>query len=188
MSTALPDMIVTSIGSLPSIVAGQPVTFSATIANQGAAGTPDGVVIGIAFLVDGTEVTWSDNYSTSLAPETAVTLPANNGPAGTATWTATAGDHTLVAHVNDIGRFSESSTTNNTLSTTFPVAAPSTPPPPAAPAPGTPYVVLYDSATTPRPSFTGTVIWVPASSTAGTPTNSLSGDIVFVPNAPAAGS
>jgi hypothetical protein len=45
----LPDMIVSSISMSPSNpAAGQAVTFSAVVTNQGNAATPAGVVIGVA--------------------------------------------------------------------------------------------------------------------------------------------
>ena len=120
----LPDMVVSSISMSPTNPAvGQAVTFSAVVTNQGSAATPAGVVIGVAFLVDGTEVTWSDNDSTSLAPGASVTLTADSGSSGVATWPATSGSHTIEAYVNDIGRFSESNTSNNTLSQSFSVSA-----------------------------------------------------------------
>ena len=109
--------------------AGQNVTFSAVVKNQGTGVTPAGVVIGVAFLVDGTEVTWSDNDSTSLAPGASVTLTADNGTSGVATWPATNGSHTLEAYVNDIGRFSESNTSNNTLNESFTVGTSPSPTP-----------------------------------------------------------
>jgi hypothetical protein len=93
------------------------------VKNQGTGATPAGVVIGVAFYVDGTEVTWSDNDSTSLAPGASVTLTADNGSSGVATWPATSGSHTLEAYVNDIGRFAESNTNNNTLSESFTVGS-----------------------------------------------------------------
>lgn len=123
-SFGLPDMVVTGITMAPSAPsAGQSIQFYATVLNQGNAPTPSGVTIGVAFLVDGKEVTWSDNYSKSLPPQGWVTLSANSGPSGSASWMATPGTHTLEAWVNDIGRFPESNTSNNTLNTTFSVSS-----------------------------------------------------------------
>jgi hypothetical protein len=91
-SGSLPDLIVTNFTLSPTTpTVGQPVLFSATIKNQGTAATPDGIVEGIGFLVDGATVTWSSNYTSSIAPGSSVTLTANDGPSGNM-WTATAGD------------------------------------------------------------------------------------------------
>jgi hypothetical protein len=116
-ANGLPDLIVTSVTANPSApTAGSAVTFSATVKNQGSSATPDGIIHGVRFDVDGTTVNWSDNSTTSLAPGASRTYVANSGPAGTASWTATAGTHAVLATVNDLNRFNESSTTNNNLS------------------------------------------------------------------------
>lgn len=124
----LPDLIVTSIGRSPaSATVGNTVTFSATVKNQGTAATPTGIQIGVAFAVDGGNVVnWSDNHTTSLAVGASVTLTANSGPAGVATWTAVAGPHTLEARVDDpidVNRIAESNESNNRLSTSFSVTS-----------------------------------------------------------------
>src|SRR5207237_1146819 len=82
-SGGLPELIVTNFTWSPtSPTVGQPVLFSATIKNQGTAATPAGVVEGIGFLVDGATVTWSSNYTSSIAPGSSVTLTADGGPSG----------------------------------------------------------------------------------------------------------
>jgi hypothetical protein len=118
-SGGLPDMIVTAIGGTLGIIAGQTPAFTATAANQGTGATPAGIVTGVAFLVDGTEVTYADQYTTSVPAGGSITLSADTTP----TWVATAGSHTLQAWVNDTGRYSEADTTNNTMSVSFSVAA-----------------------------------------------------------------
>ncbi|HWZ89497.1 MAG TPA: CARDB domain-containing protein, partial [Polyangiaceae bacterium] len=114
-----------------------------TVKNQGAGPTPPGVIIGVQFDVDGTEVTWSDNDTQSLSPGATVTLTAN-GPSGHSTWPATSGAHTVLAWVNDVNRFPESNASNNKLSVPMSVgidlkvtAVSATP---ANPARGTPVV------------------------------------------------
>jgi hypothetical protein len=92
---------------------GQPVVFSATVRNTGAGPTPE-VTHGVAFSVDGTEVTWSGADSTPLAPGEERTYTADNGLAGNA-WTATTGEHTLQAWVDDINRIPERNEDDNTL-------------------------------------------------------------------------
>jgi hypothetical protein len=64
----------------------------------------------------------------ALAPGATVTLTANNGSLGTATWTASAGSHTVQAVVNDIHRFDECSTANNAATQSFTVSPSTTPP------------------------------------------------------------
>src|SRR5262249_20126066 len=123
-SGSLPDLIVTNFTWSPTTpTVGQPVLFSATIKNQGTAATPDGIVEGIGFLVDGATVTWSSNYTSSIAPGSSVTLTANDGRSGNM-WTATAGTHTVEAFVDDVNRIAESNENNNTLSSTLTVGVP----------------------------------------------------------------
>jgi hypothetical protein len=112
-----PDLVVTSASFSPgNVAAGQPATFSAVVKNLGTSATPAGIIVGVAFNVDGTLVNWSDTDTQSLAPGASVTLTANSGPAGRSTWTATAGGHTLQAWVDDVNRIAESDETNNKLS------------------------------------------------------------------------
>lgn len=118
-----PDLVVTAVKWSPGTAAGQHVLFSATIANRGTAPTPAGTVSGIAFQVDGNLVTWSDQRTAALAPGESATLEAVGGPAGSATWTATAGRHRLRAFVDDAHRIGESDEGNNTLDTTVAVTA-----------------------------------------------------------------
>ena len=100
--------------------------------NQGTAPTPAGVVNSVAFRVDKVEVSWSGTDTTSLAAGASAILKADRGGAAqNGSWIATAGSHTLIADVNDVGRFPESNTANNALSVAFTVAA--APPPPTKP-------------------------------------------------------
>ena len=116
----LPDLIVTNISTSPANpTSGQAVTFTATIMNQGIAATPSGVSIGVNFFVDGSPVSTSDNNIISLVPGASVTLTANLGPgggAGLSTWIASTGNHTVLAQVDPLGRITESSKSNNSLS------------------------------------------------------------------------
>jgi chitodextrinase len=113
------DLIITDITWTPASPAtGNAVTFSAVVKNQGGTATPAGTIIGVAFSVNGTVVSWSDNNSTSLAAGASRTLTANSGPSGVATWTAgTAGNYTVSATVDDINRIpGEADENNNTFS------------------------------------------------------------------------
>ncbi len=116
-ATPLPDLIVTNITWTPAQpFSGDAVTFSATVKNQGDAPTPPDVVIGGVFFVDGSFVSYTDNYRTSLAPGDSVTLTANGGGSlGDGTWTATAGTHTISFLVDDVNRIAESNENNNSF-------------------------------------------------------------------------
>jgi len=120
MTTAgVPDLVVTSLTSSPTNpAAGDSVTFSGVVKNQGTATTPAGTVVGLAFSIDGTLVNWSDTSATALAAGASRTLTANGGPNGTATWVATGGTHSLTAVVDDVNRITESDETNNASATT----------------------------------------------------------------------
>jgi M6 family metalloprotease-like protein len=119
-----PDLVVTSLTWSPtSPVAGNAITFTAVVQNQGTAATPSGVKHGVAFLVDGAEVSWSDNDFASLAAGASITLTANGGPSGTSTWNATSGSHTAQAQVDDSRLITESNESNNTLSQPLTVSA-----------------------------------------------------------------
>ena len=114
------DLVVTNVGMTPANPApGQAVTFNATISNFGQTTKPAGAINGVAFSVDGTKLNWSDTNTQALAPGQSVTLSANNGTSGVATWAATAGAHTVQAFVDDVNRIAEGDETNNKLSTSF---------------------------------------------------------------------
>jgi len=124
-TNGLPDVVVTSIAWTPATpVPGNHVVFSARVRNQGSAATPGGITLGVGFIVDGTQVSWAGGYSSALAPGASVTLAADGGPSGPHYWTATPGNHTLLANVDDINRFAESDEGNNVTSTNLVVYAP----------------------------------------------------------------
>ncbi|MBA4146601.1 MAG: phosphodiester glycosidase family protein [Verrucomicrobia bacterium] len=113
----LPDVVVTALEWSPTnLVAGTGVVFRATVLNQGHAPTPDGVILGVGFLVDGVGACWSDQYTNALAPGASITLTATGSPAGPNTWIATHGTHLVTATVDDINRFPELDETNNSFS------------------------------------------------------------------------
>ncbi len=123
----LPDLVITNISISPaSPLSGQAVTFTATVKNQGTAATPSGVSIGVNFFIDGQPKSTSDNNIISLAQGASVNLTANLGPgggSGSPTWTASAGSHTVLAQVDPLGRITESSKSNNSLSNTITITA-----------------------------------------------------------------
>jgi len=110
------DALVSKVSWSPANPApGQATTFSATITNFGNATKPAGIINGVAFKVDGTLVNWSDTNSAALAPGQSITLTANSGPSGIATWNAGSGAHTIEAWVDDVNRFAETNENNNKL-------------------------------------------------------------------------
>ena len=116
----LPDVVVTGVNWSPeNMFTGTNVIFNVTVKNQGAGPTPPGVILGVGFLVDGVGVSWTDNYTNSLAAGASITLTANGGPLGTNVWIATSGAHVLTATVDDVARFSESNDTNNVFTAPF---------------------------------------------------------------------
>jgi hypothetical protein len=156
-ATGQPDLVVTNVSWSPlSPSTGSGVTFQATIKNQGTADTPSGVIHGIAFEVDGTEVTWSDNNTTSLAAGASRTQTANGGKLGTATWTATTGTHQITAWVDDVNRIPELNDSNNTLLASM-VVAPATTPTPVPTVTPTPSAVPTASPS-PVPTATATPV------------------------------
>ena len=120
-TNGLPDVVVTALNWTPAgtLLAPTNVVFRATVLNQGSAATPNGVTLGVGFLVDGTEYSWAGSYSSALGPGASVTLTADGGPSGVNYWTATPGTHTVVANVDDINRFPEGNENNNTLARTL---------------------------------------------------------------------
>jgi len=119
-----PDLIVTDISWIPtSPKQGDAVTFKATIKNQGAAATPSGVPHGVSFKVAGSQVSWSDNYTSSIPIGSSVTVTANGGPGGNATWSGNPNTYAVTAEVDDVNRIIESVETNNTFTKNLVVAA-----------------------------------------------------------------
>jgi hypothetical protein len=126
----LADLIVTNVSWTPANpIGGNEVTFSATVRNQGTVSTPAGTKLGVAFFVDGTQVNWSDTFTSSLPAGAVTVVTANAGISAKASWTATVGAaHAVKALVNDQQLIPESNATNNSLTVSMAVAAP----PPAA--------------------------------------------------------
>lgn len=115
-----PDLIVTDITTNPaSPLTGNNVTFGAVVKNQGTGATPGGTIIGVSFFVNDTQVSWSDNVTTALAPGASVTLTATGGPSGSNAWSAATGSHTVMAYVDDVNRITETNETNNKYSETL---------------------------------------------------------------------
>ncbi len=116
------DLIVTDLTWTPAQPkSGDAVIFSVTAKNQGTDATPAGVIHGVGFFVDGTQVAYSGNSNASLAAGATRTLTAS-GPADGA-WTATAGTHVIKAVIDDTNRIPERSETNNEFSINLMVTA-----------------------------------------------------------------
>jgi hypothetical protein len=121
-----PDLVVTALRwseddgatwHTGPIQAGRNVLFECDVLNQGTGPTLDGVIIGVAFIVDNVYVSWSDDHSTALPSGATVSLRANGGPDGDRYWNnVQAGSYTIRAHVDDVNRIpNELDETNNTL-------------------------------------------------------------------------
>jgi hypothetical protein len=113
------DLVVDAVfADTPPGEAGEEVLFHATIRNAGSGATQAGVIHGVSFWIDGQAMSWSDTFVDSLAPGASVTLTANWGPFGKATWTAQSGVHTLAAWVDDIDRMPDEADENNNITET----------------------------------------------------------------------
>ena len=116
-ATGLPDVVVDSVSVIPANPTnGQAVSFQSVVRNAGSAATPNGVVIGVGYRVDGSQKTWGV-VNGPLQPGASVTIGTQGG-----TWTATTGTHTLTAVVDDVNRFPESNENNNARSVNFNVS------------------------------------------------------------------
>lgn len=110
----LPDLVVERVRSQPAqIKAEDEVRFSATILNAGRMPTPPHTGYRVAFQVDGKTVAWGQAPARPLGPGERVTVTAQNGPAGSATWAAIGGRHTIGATVDDQRQVTEADETNN---------------------------------------------------------------------------
>ena len=110
--SSLPDLIVTSLSysSATSL-------FTSVVTNQGTAATPAGVLVGVAYSVDGVWQTWGGVVG-PLAAGASVTIVSSSGGGA---YAIPSGTHTITAVVDDVNRIAESNETNNTLSQTITV-------------------------------------------------------------------
>lgn len=94
--------------------------FRATIQNAGDGPSPDSVVHGVAFSVDGEAVAWHDESTEPLAPGQQRTVISNGGPDGNG-WHDLGGPGSwqIAAHVDDVNRIAESNDQNNRFQITF---------------------------------------------------------------------
>jgi archaellum component FlaF (FlaF/FlaG flagellin family) len=108
-----PDLVPTSL-SYDSTTG----LFTVTVKNQGAAAVPSSAVIGNAFYVGGTFVTWGA-VPGPLAPGASVSITSSGGGA----YTIPPGPHTISVAVDDVNRIPESNESNNGLSQTITIGA-----------------------------------------------------------------
>ncbi len=129
--TAIPDLVITDLRWSPvNPYDGQEVTFSVTVKNQSNTSTPAGVGFSVVFYVDSTRISWGNSWN--FAPGETKTITGNlDSTDDTWTWTATAGTHTVLAHVDGFGEnegwIAESNEDNNTFSAPIYVAGPPLP-------------------------------------------------------------
>jgi len=102
----LPRLIVTDVRVVPEHpFAGDIVRFRAVVRNLGTAPTPENVVLGGIFKMNGSVIAYEDRYKRPLAPGESVTLTANGGGgSGDGTWLAKAGRYTLGFLADDVNR------------------------------------------------------------------------------------
>jgi lysophospholipase L1-like esterase len=117
------DLVVTNIQLKNSVEEGDEATFLVTIKNIGEAASPSNVKHGVPLFVDGTCVNWCDVYFGPMQPGEEQTVEMNWGPNNKATWTATAGEHTIRAMIDDSTLIGESDETNNNFTTTITIQA-----------------------------------------------------------------
>ncbi len=110
----LPDLIVTDISwPLAEYLPGQEVTFSATLKNQGAAGTTAGDTIAVVFEID--NYTLSRAYTTSsLTPGDSMTVTASLSYFDDGLWPTKPGNQDMVASIDRDNYIFESDENNNT--------------------------------------------------------------------------
>ncbi len=113
-----PDLLITNIKMVPPYpLPGQNVIFLATVKNQGTAATTAGTPLKASFTVNGQQVCWSDNYTSSIPAGGMALICGNSGPNGTNTWTATAvGNYSVGATVDPDNTVDECVETDNSFS------------------------------------------------------------------------
>jgi hypothetical protein len=112
-----PDLVVTEISTDPANPSpGDPVVLSAVIKNVGATATPNGVIHGVRFDVNGKTVAWSTSYRSSLGAGQSVRVVAEGGPNGERFWRPTSGTFLIRAEVDDVNRIANESNESNNVS------------------------------------------------------------------------
>jgi beta-glucosidase len=126
-----PDLLITNVKMVPPYpLPGQKIIFLATVKNQGTAATTAGTPLKASFTVNGQQVSWSDNYTSSIPTGGMALICGNSGSNGINTWTANAiGNYSVGATVDPDNTVDECVETNNSFSTQLTVyPQPPTPP------------------------------------------------------------
>jgi hypothetical protein len=120
--TGKADLLITDVTLQPAVPApGDTVIFTAHIRNKGNGATPDSVVIGVAFWVNGQFVSCFHSDSSALAATAPLTGISND--CGVIWVAGNAGSYKVEAIVDDVNRIAgESNETNNNFIKTFVVA------------------------------------------------------------------
>jgi beta-glucosidase len=114
-----PDLLITNIKMVPPYpLPGQKVIFLASVKNQGTAATTAGSPLKVSFNVNGQQVCWSDNFTSSIPAGGMALICGNIGLNSTNTWTADAvGNYSVGATVDPDNTVDECVETNNSFST-----------------------------------------------------------------------
>jgi len=112
------DLVVTNITISPSNPsAGQQVSFTVTIKNQGNVASPNNVTHTVGIKIDNSDVIyWNNTYTSSIPAGGSVNITINSGTNGSQ-WTATTGTHVVTAVVDYNNTIQELNETNNSYST-----------------------------------------------------------------------
>jgi hypothetical protein len=106
----LPALAVLAVKTLPEQPAsGDSVRFVAVVKNVGDAPTPEGVILGGVFFVDGAPVSYTAQYRHAVAPGETVELTASGGGGlGDGTWQAKTGSFQIGFLADDVNRIKQS--------------------------------------------------------------------------------
>ncbi len=110
------DLTITDISwDSAKAIAGEQVVFTATIKNNGDTDIPAGQKIEYQIQIDGdtSVIWWCDTYDGGLMAGKSVDLTCNVGTNGVSYWSAAEGDHTVMAWVDDVNRFTNEINENN---------------------------------------------------------------------------
>ena len=118
-----PDLLITGIRMVPPYpLPGQSVVFLASVKNQGSAATTPGSPLKVTFSVNGSPVSYSDNFSGSIVPGGMALICGNTGAGGVNSWTAGGvGTSTAGAAVDPDNAIDECVETNNVASSVITV-------------------------------------------------------------------
>lgn len=115
-----PDLVVRDIRWTPEALReGTRLTFMATVANEGNEPTPEGVVLGANFTVDGDVIGYTDTHTSAVAPGESVVLRGSKKPAVGGPWRVERGEYTVGAEVDPDNRIAESVEDNNVKTIDF---------------------------------------------------------------------